>query len=57
MSLCRTTITCNNTTSPAGIHQINDSQLVTTGADGALMVWDVRNPGAGPVKFAVPDRK
>ncbi|KAL4419287.1 hypothetical protein ABPG77_008337 [Micractinium sp. CCAP 211/92] len=40
-----------------GIHQINDSQLVTTGADGALMVWDVRNPGAGPVKFAVPDRK
>lgn len=40
-----------------GIHQINDSELLTTGADGALMVWDVRNAEAGPVKFAVPDSK
>lgn len=40
-----------------GIHQINDSQLLTTGGDGALMVWDVRNAAAGPLKFAVPDRK
>lgn len=38
-----------------GIHQINDSQLLTTAGDGRLMVWDVRNPGAGPLKFAVPD--
>ena len=41
----------------AGIQQVNDSQLLTTAGDGRLMVWDLRNAGAGPVKFAVPDAR
>lgn len=41
--------------SPAGITQINDSQLLTSAGDGRLMVWDLRNAAAGPIKFAVPD--
>jgi hypothetical protein len=40
-----------------GIHQINESQVLTTAGDGRLMVWDVRNAAAGPLKFAVPDAK
>ncbi|PRW60909.1 WD40 repeat [Chlorella sorokiniana] len=40
-----------------GISQVNDSQLLTTAGDGRLMVWDLRNASAGPVKFAVPDAR
>lgn len=36
---------------------MDDSLLLTTGGDGRLMVWDLRNASAGPVKFAVPDSK
>ena len=42
---------------PAGIQQINDSQLLSTAGDGRLMVWDLRNASAGPVKFALPDSR
>ena len=42
---------------PAGIQQINDSQLLSTAGDGRLMVWDLRNASAGPVNFAVPDSR
>lgn len=39
----------------AGIFQVNDQEVVTAAADGALMVWDIRNPGE-PLKFAtMPD--
>lgn len=53
-------LTCFTTSPPppvAGISQVNDSQLLTTAGDGRLMVWDLRNAAAGPVKFAVPDTK
>ena len=40
----------------AGMHQLNDSQLLTTAADGRLMVWDLRQAQA-PVKFCIPDTK
>lgn len=36
---------------------MNDTQLLTTAGDGRLMVWDLRNASAGPVKFAVPDAR
>lgn len=42
---------------PTGISQVNDTQLLTTAGDGRLMVWDLRNASAGPVKFAVPDAR
>ncbi|EFN58673.1 hypothetical protein CHLNCDRAFT_140264 [Chlorella variabilis] len=40
-----------------GICQLNDSQLLTTAGDGRMVVFDVRNASAGPLKFAVPDTK
>ena len=38
-----------------GIHHLNDTTVVTAADTGRLLVWDVRQAAAGPVKFAVPD--
>eukprot|EP00887_Chlorella_sp_A99_P002337 scaffold10.g2337.t1 len=45
----------NQQGSITGVHHLNETTLVTAADTGRVLVWDVRQAAAGPVKFAVPD--